>query len=210
ILIGLLVYTVREPLRLDLLRTTDGRTSQLTIREVIRHLNLRRESVIGVSLGLSSQAMCNYAQQAWLPTFFSRVHGWSSSRTGMILGTMVIITGCLGMYLGGRLCDHWQRRSIKEAPLKVGVVSTISAGVFFCLAMILSQATWTLVLLVPAFFFLAMPVGSSYAALQLVSPNQLRGQVSALLMFTISIGGLTLGPFLVGFFDDYLFRDPNL
>src|SRR5262249_1933590 len=125
ILIGLLVYTVREPLRLDLLRTTDGRTSQLTIREVIRHLNLRRESVIGVSLGLSSQAMCNYAQQAWLPTFFSRVHGWSSSRTGMILGTMVIITGCLGMYLGGRLCDHWQRRSIKEAPLKVGVVSTI-------------------------------------------------------------------------------------
>jgi MFS family permease len=64
--------------------------------------------------------------------------------------------------------------------------------------------------MVPAQFFLALPVGSSYAALQFIVPNQLRGQVSALLFFSISLGGQTLGPFLPGFLNDHLFRDGNM
>ena len=76
--------------------------------------------------------------------------------------------------------------------------------------MFMRDLTLMFTLLAPAFFFLAMPVGSAYAALQLIFPNQLRGQVSALLIFTINLGGLMLGPFLVGVFNDYLFKDPNL
>ena len=50
--------------------------------------------------------------------------------------------------------------------------------------------TWLLALVVPAQFFLALLVCSSCASLQLDSfPNQLRGQVAALLVFTISLGG---------------------
>ena len=62
-------------------------------------------------------------------------------------------------------------------------------------------------MLVPALFFLAMPVGSSYAALQLIFPNQMRGQVSAIMIFTINIGGLTMGPFMVGVLNDILGRE---
>lgn len=65
-----------------------------------------------------------------------------------------------------------------------------------------------LALLVPAFFFLTMPIGSSYASLQLILPNQVRGQVGALQVFMLSLFGLILGPFLPGFFNDYLFRNP--
>jgi MFS family permease len=108
------------------------------------------------------------------------------------------------MYVGGTLCDRWQRKRIREAPLKVGVVSTLSAGVFFCLAMSVQEVAWTVAVLVPALFFLAMPVGSSYAALQLIVPNQLRGQVSALMIFAINVGGLTMGPWLVGLLNDIL------
>ena len=66
------------------------------------------------------------------------------------------------------------------------------------------QVTWTIVLLAPALFFLALPVGSSYAALQLIFPNQIRGQVSALLLFTLNVGGLILGPWLVGVLNDIM------
>lgn len=65
-------------------------------------------------------------------------------------------------------------------------------------------------LLVPAFFFLAMPIGSSYAALQLILPNQVRGQIGALQVFTLNLFGLILGPFLPGFFNDYLFQDAQM
>jgi MFS family permease len=204
LLVGLLVYTVREPLRRNVLRGVDGQVSQLSFREAFTQIKLRWRSVVGVSTGLSAQAMCNYAFQAWAPTFFIRVFGWSPRQTGLILGTMILITGCFGMYYGGTLCDRWQRQGIREAPLKVAVVSTIGAGIFFCLAMSIQGVAWTLMVLVPALFFLAMPVGSSYAALQLIFPNQLRGQVSALLLFTINIGGLTMGPWLVGMLNDIL------
>ncbi len=44
-------------------------------------------------------------------------------------------------------------------------------------------------------------------ALQLIFPNQLRGLVSAIYLFLLNLGGLTLGPLLPGIFTDYLFHD---
>src|SRR5262245_63161444 len=109
---------------------------------------------------------------------------------------MILTAGIAGMFMGGKLCDRWIRKGMHEAPLKVGVVGTVWAGVFFGSAMSMPDLRWLLVLMVPAQFFLALPVGSSYASLQLIFPSQLRGQVAALLVFTISLGGQSLGPLL--------------
>ena len=114
------------------------------------------------------------------------------------------------MYSGGRLCDRWKSQGKPEAPLRVGVISTASAGTLFVLSMLAPGITSTLVLFALSQIFLAMPVGSSYAALQFIFPNQLRGQVSALLIFTINVGGVMLGPLLPGLFNDHLFKNGNL
>jgi MFS family permease len=45
------------------------------------------------------------------------------------------------------------------------------------------------------------------AALMLVTPNQLRGQATAMYYFIISLAGLTLGPLSVAVFTDYVFQD---
>ncbi len=210
LLVGLLMYTVREPARRNLLLTSDGEASRLGLGETLRELGLRWKSVVGLCVALSAQAGCNYAIFAWAPTYFLRVHGWARRDTGLALGVMILTAGIVGMYAGGKLCDRWVRQGVREAPLKVGVVATIWAGVFFGLSMSMPNLTWLLVLMVPAQFFLALPVGSSYAALQFIFPNQLRGQVSALLFFSISLGGQTIGPFLPGFLNDYVFRDGNM
>jgi MFS family permease len=210
LLIGLLVYTVREPLRRNLLRKADGQSSLLSLGDVLREFGLRWRSVVGICVALSAQAACNYAIFAWAPTYFLRVHKWERATTGLTLGVMTLTAGILGMYAGGKLCDRWVRQGIREAPLKVGVVGAVWAGVFFGLAMSMPDLTWLLVLMVPAQFFLALPVGSSYASLQLIFPNQLRGQVAALLVFTISLGGQSLGPLLPALLTDYLFRDVNM
>jgi MFS family permease len=208
--VGLLVYTIKEPLRRHLLMTSDGRVSRLSLGGALRQVGSRWKSVVGVSVGLSCQAMCNYGLLAWAPTYFLRVHGWGPARTGLVLGLLTLTIGCLGMYAGGRLCDRWQRHALLEAPLKVGVVGTLWAGLFFGLAILAPGVGWTIALLVPALLFLAMPVGSSFAALQLIFPNQARSIVAALLIFTVGMGGQILGPLLPGVFNDYLFRDGNM
>ena len=55
-----------------------------------------------------------------------------------------------------------------------------------------------------------MPIGSVYASLQLILPNQVRGQIGALQVFTLNLFGLILGPALPGVLNDYVFRDGQM
>jgi hypothetical protein len=57
---------------------------------------------------------------------------------------------------------------------------------------------------------LAFPMGTSPAALQRIFPNQVRGQVSALLLFFLNLGGLSLGPLMPGLLNDRLFHDEKM
>lgn len=208
--IALLLYTVREPIRRQLMLASNGAPARLQFHEVVAELRMRWKSVMGISIGMVFQSMCTFAFVAWAPTFLQRIHGWSAGQAGRALGSIILIFGCLGMSVGGRLCDYWQKKGVLEAPLRVAVVSSIGTGILFALAMTAKQADWTMVMLVPALFFLALPIGSSYAALQLIFPNQVRGQVSALFLLILNMGGLGLGPLLPGLLNDYVFRNEKM
>jgi len=210
LLIALLTLTIREPERRSLLRTADGQALQLGLREVLRQLRRRIGSVAGISLGMVFQAISGYAFLAWGPAFLQRNYSWTPGQAGGTLGFLTLIFGCTGMYVGGSLCDRWQRRGILEAPLRVGVFSAAGTAIFFPLALLTGNSSRATALLAAAIFVLALPIGSSYAALQLIFPNQLRGQVSALFLFILSIGGLSLGPLLPGLLNDYVFRSEKM
>ncbi len=207
LLLALIALTIREPERRGVLRTGGGEAARLSLGDVAREAARRRWSVAGICFGFAAQALCNYAQQAWLPTYFVRVHGWSLRQAGLTLGVLSLATGLSGAYIGGRLSDRWQRHGIAEAPLRVGVLATACAGVSFALALAMPVLALQLALLVPALFFLAMPIGCIYASLPLILPNQIRGQIGALQLFTLNVFGLILGPALPGLLNDYVFRD---
>jgi hypothetical protein len=118
--------------------------------------------------------------------------------------------GCAGIYAGGRIGDHWFKKGLIEGPLKVGVVSAAGTFVLLPIAFFLPQAGWTLALMAPALFFLALPMGVSVAAVQRIFPNQVRGQVSAVLLFILNLGGLSLGPLLPGLLNDRLFHNGQM
>jgi len=208
ILFALLLFTVREPIRKGMLRVESGKP--LSLREGMSQVRMRWQTVAGLALGMVFQSTCFYAFMSWAPAFLQRVHGWSAGQAGRALGMIVLVFGCLGMYVGGSLCDRWHRRGVVDGPVRVGIPSALGAGILFVLAMLSPQAAWTLAFACPAMFFLALPMGTAVAALQLIFPNQLRGQVSALYLFILNLGGLTLGPLLPGVFNDYLFRNEKM
>ena len=142
--IALLLYTVREPIRRQLLRASDGTPVRLKFHEVVVELRKRWQSFLGISVGMVFQSMGTYAFFGWAPAFLQRIHGWSAGQSGRALGLIILVFGCLGMSAGGRLCDHWQKKGVLEAPLRVAVVSAIGAGILFAFAMTAKQADWTL------------------------------------------------------------------
>jgi hypothetical protein len=92
----------------------------------------------------------------------------------------------------------------------VAIPCAIGIVLFLVPAMLMPTAAWSLALIGPGLFCLVLPMGTVGAALTVIFPNQVRAQVSALYLFILNLGGLTLGPLLPGVFTDYVFRDPNM
>ncbi len=210
LLFALLVYTIREPQRRDLLRARDGQATELSFRDTLAEMGSRWQSVVGLSVGAIFQSSCAYALLSWTPTFFQRTHHWTPGQSGRLLALILVTFGCAGMYVGGSLSDRWQRRGICDGALRVAVVSGIGTAILLPLALILPRADWTIALLTPGVFFIALPMGTSVAALQRIFPNQVRGQVSALFLFFLNLGGQTLGPLGPGLLNDRLFHNEGM
>ena len=55
-------------------------------------------------------------------------------------------------------------------------------------------------------FFITFPLALFATSLQNITPNQYRGVVSGLYVFTVNIVGYGLGPMVVAFFTDKVFK----
>jgi MFS family permease len=204
ILVAALLLTVREPLRRTppAISTTAPRSGGRAAREML----LRWPSCVGLSILMACQAMGNYAFGSWAPSFFERLHGWPKDRIGLTLGLLTIVCGCAGLLAGGRLSDRWLKAGVAEAPLKVGLVSLLGVLATLVPAVLVPSSALTVALLVPAAFFLALPIGCSYAAIQMIFPAAVRGTVSAAMLVVLNLLGMTLGSLLPGLLDNQLFH----
>jgi MFS family permease len=208
-LFALLLFTLREPVRKGVLRTSSGQ-EKLSLNETLGEVRKRWQSVAGISVGFIFHAACLYGFTAWVPPYFLRVHGWNIGQTGRALGLLVITFGCLGLYVGGYLSERWQRRGLIDAPLRVAIPCAVGILLFLVPAMLMPTAAWSLALIGPGVFCLVLPMGTVGAALTVIFPNQVRAQVSALYLFILNLGGQSLGPLLPGLFTDYVFKDQKM
>jgi MFS family permease len=209
ILAVLLVLTIREPVRRLSVSSTDGSPNSFSFWQIFGLIAKRWRSTIGLTLGMICQSGCFYALLAWAPAHFQRVDHWSIARVGRSLGPIILIFGCVGMYCGGVLCDRWLKRGVYEGPLRVATLSALGTGTFFGVAFLMKSPTLALILLCPAFWFLALPNGPLFAAIQLMYPSQARGQVSATMIFA-NLGALIWGPLVPALISDHIFRNTQM
>ena len=203
--VAFLLFTIREPIRRNI-RSTGSLSNAMRLGDVLAEMRLRWKSVLGISLGMICHGITTYGFLAWAPSYFQRVHGWSPGQTGRAVGT-VLLVGCVGMYVGGVLSDRWMKRGIVSAPLRVAIPAAIAGLATLPYAFLQSDPNVTLVLTAIGLFFWAWPMGTTFAAVQFIFPNQARAQVSALVLFMLNMGGNTLGPWLPGFLNDVVFHD---
>lgn len=205
--VALLLVTIREPRRQATLVDAEGVALRVGTFETLKLIRARWRSTTGLALMIACQATCNYALLAWGPAFFDRVHHWPKDRIGLVLGLTTLGCGCLGLLAGGRASDRWQSKGVSDAPLRIGLISLLGMILTLAPATLCADAGWTVALLVPAVFFIGLPIGSGYAAVQLIFPNQARGFASAIIIFVVALIGLGAGALLPGLLNDQLFHD---
>jgi hypothetical protein len=203
LLIALLLATVKEPPRRSA-SVNPVANESVPLREALVEIAARWRSLIGLAVTIGCQALSNYALLGWGPSFFERLHAWPRSQIGLVLGTLAIVSGCIGLYTGGRLADSWQRAGRTDATLRVVMISLFGVGATLPLAFLLPAASGTVTVLAFAVFFIGLPIGCGYAGLQFILPNRIRGLASAVVILIVNLMGLGIGSFLPGCPD----RDP--
>jgi MFS family permease len=206
ILVALLTLTVREPPRQG---SVAMHAAGIPLKRVFAYLGHNRRTFLGHFLGMSVLTIMGYGVGYWIPSFFIRSYGLTPAEAGRCLfryGLISTVVGAAGIIAGGWLADRLFRRGDD------GYVKAVLCGVAllvpgYALFALMPTPQLALLALVPAVLGGSIPVAGGAAALMVLAPNQMRAQVSALYYFTISLLGLGLGPSLVAFCTDFVFRD---
>jgi MFS family permease len=198
--LAFLVFLVREPVRRGL--STEARPPLWPF------LKSRWGMFRGHFGGFTMTMVMGFALAGWAPTYLIRKFHWPVADVGTVLGLMTVfpIVGGIAM---GWIVDRWFHRGRTDAHLRIYIYAAPLAAGFIGLAMIMPTAVSFLLFYGLAGSLLALAaIGSG--AIQVVTPNALRGQVSAVYGFTINVLGMSLGPMAVGFFTDHVFHSEQM
>lgn len=197
-IVSFMMLTVREPARQPLA----AGQSKPDFKTVFRYLGGQRRAYIWHTLASAAAVLLIQSLAAWSPTFYVRLFDFTPSQAGMLVGLVVLVAGPLGHMAGGVLTDKLHARGVTGAPgmvIAMMLLSSILPGLLFC-------TTREPVVSVIAFGLLnfcitaAAPPGLS--GIQMMTPERLRGLMSACFLAAVTFVAVGFGPALIGLMSD--------
>ena len=213
LVVALLFLTIGEPARLasapgavepprggSLLR----RFLTLTGLDAARAIHANRTVYYPMFAGLALSAVESFGLAFWRVPFMIRTYGWGEAQIGAVMGGMILVASLLGLLIGSAFVE-WLAKRHKDANVR-------AAATFFGLTTVCSIVSplmpngyaSLLTMSVGAMFGIAGAVPQN-AAIQRVTPNAMRGQVTAIYLFMFTFFG-AMGSFVIGLVQNYVIR----
>lgn len=205
LLIALLMCLVPEPPRRGVARER----MRIPIASVVGYLRANARTFFTHNVGLGLISLVNFGTAAWLPTWLIRVHGWTPARAGLTLGPITMVFGSLGIVGGGWLADRMRARGHSDAKMRVCLMSAVGQLITGVLYLTAPNTTLALFWFAPFSVFAAGPFGAAAAAVQEITPDRMRAQLSSVYLLVINLLGLGVGPTAVAAMTDFVFHDPQ-
>jgi len=204
LLVAAAMMLVPEPRRVD----ASGPTS-IPLGEVVAHMRTNARVLVPFMLGFGLLTIKSYGISFWIMTFLQRSHELSVAESTAIYGPIVTVCSFFGVLLGGTVSDWLLKKGVQDSRVVVALGGNLLAMIPIVTYPLVENTTLCVVL-IAAYYSLASfttPMGPT--ALADITPPRMRGQLSAIFLFMVSIIGLGLGPVSVSVLTDYVFRDPN-
>ena len=206
----ILMGTIQEPSRkgvaISKTSATDAQRS-FPFMTVIRFLWQRKRLYGVLFLGSSFLSIANYGSAAWYPEMLARNYGLSKSETGSAFGMIYLIAGTIGVMAGPFLASRLQRAGYADANVRTVLIASIVSILPATLAPLMGSAESTLLVLWPTVFISMTYLGIMAVSFQLITPNEMRGQTTAIYIFVTNIMGMAVGTSVLAGFTDFLFQD---
>lgn len=203
VLVGLLAFSFKEPVR----AVVGG--GGATWKAFFAHLRLHARLMGGLMGGFLLSAMATQGAMIWTPTYARRVLDMGATEVGGMMGLAVTVGGIVGSLAMGQIVDRLYARGVRDAAIRLYFWMLAVAPPLVAVTYLVGSAQ----LLFAGVLVLMLTVGASFGpaltAVQMVSPPAMRGRFGALAVLVSNLGGLALGPMLVGGLTDYVFADPD-
>lgn len=200
LLLTLLVLSLKEPSRKGLKNDADV----MSVGAVFSYFKENARAYCAVMMGVSFIAFIGFGSLLWMFRFFNVYHGLSPAAFGESFGFVVIISGPIGLILGGMLADFLYKKGRKDAHILALLCSPLGAIIPASLFPYMEDLDTVWTVLFFSNMFVNLPTGIAYAAIQIISPNQCRGQMVAAYVLLTNIIGYAGGSYFVGAVADWV------
>lgn len=204
LLLALLIFTIREPVR----RGVDARKDGTSLKAFVRFVRQHGRTFTTLFASFTLLVLVAFGNFAWVPTFFIRAFGWSAAQAGAVYGTTVAVFGTAGALFGGWLASHLIRRGYQDGPFRATLLCSLPlAPLALAVFLAAPDGDWAAALYAPYQFFSAVPAGLAATAMMTITPNGMRAKISSAYLFFSNFVGLSLGSATVGFITHSVFAD---
>ena len=168
---------------------------------VPRSVGWLRLTPLLLALGITS--LVDNAVLAWTPSVLVRGFDMPATEVGPLLGTLLMISGGVGMLTGGFLSDRARRQGYRGGRLPVAV---FSAAVTIPITILIMASSVNIVLIGVSLYVCLSCIGASVGTLTLLDlvPNRRHGLIMAVSFFLNVALGAGVGPAAVGLVADHL------
>lgn len=204
VIIAALVATIREPKRRDLAK---GYAGAVPLREVLAYVRERWVLYTMLIGSTSLIGMLAIGVSLWYPTFLIRTYGMTTSEVGLYYGLLMLVCGTVGTIAGGWISGKLVQRGHSDANMRIVLTATVLKALPLIIGPLMPTATLALAFMAVGTLIGQASQGVMLTAIQDVTPNQLRGQVTALTLLGVNLIGLGLGASFIAAITDFGFGD---
>jgi MFS family permease len=201
ILVLLLLLSIKEPQRQNYLNSDMPKES--SFREVVIYLWGLRKIFINLNIGICINGAVIAGFMVWIPEWLRRTYEINIVDAGLIYGFALLIFGSIGPFIGGWVSDYLAKKNYKDAPMRT-VLYAAFLTIPFASLMPLSPNLFTAVILLCIVTFLfSVPQGLPPVIMQLIAPNSMRAQTTAIFMLFSNLFSYAFGAAIIAVITDF-------
>lgn len=203
-LFALFLLKVKEPPRRNLRLDAKKVPLRGALKYMWLHFAVYGPMFIGLTLG-----SLDVGGRAWGAAFFERTYGWSPAQYGITSGVVAIVAMLAGLYLGAKWVEWFQARGKVDGAFRVILYTRFVAIPFSILMPLMPTPELAVAFNAVAYLTLGMSGPMLNAVMLIITPNEIRGQVTAMYLFIFTVVGQGLAPLITGMTTDYMFTSPD-
>jgi MFS family permease len=202
---AILALAVKEPAR-------HGQQVQtkVSLRETFGYM-AEHWKVFGPFMGSSAIGGLGFGVISWTQEFYHRTYHWSAGQAGLLTGVVGLIATPVGLFLGAWIYERFVKQGRHDAAYRVVVLGRLIGLPAAFLMPLMPTGTLALAVYSITLIVLGSTGACTNSILQIVSPNRMRAQITAIFFVFYTLFGQGISPLLIGMFNDLvLHNEANL